>query len=76
MAKKENIEDLNNVDQQQRLEVLRICAASFLEIRDFSNANKYYLEILDIDPDNFDAYLNLAMIDCKTNSIEELFDYY
>ena len=76
MAKEKEIEELNENDKAQRLEVLRICAASFLETRDFRNADKYYLEILEIDSQDFDAYLNLVMIDCKTTTIEELFNYY
>ncbi|MBR4461210.1 MAG: hypothetical protein IKS51_01315, partial [Erysipelotrichaceae bacterium] len=80
MTKKQNtdtkINKKNDESISQRLDVLKICATSFIENKDFKHAEEYYLEMLELDEDCFDAYLGLLLVDTKSSDINELFSYY
>jgi TolA-binding protein len=80
MTKKQNtdteIKIKNDETLEQRLDVLKICANSFIENKDFKHAEEYYLEMLELDEDCFDAYLGLLLVDTKSADVNELFGYY
>ena len=80
MAKEQNTEKKNHKKNdeslKQRLEVLKICAQSFIDNKDFKHAEEYYLEMLELDEECFDAYLGLLLVDTKSADTNELFSYY
>ena len=80
MTKKQNTETNNHKKNDetisQQLEVLKICAQSFIDSKDFKHAEEYYLEMLDLDEECLDAYLGLLLVDTKSADINELFGYY
>ena len=73
MTKKQNTDTKTNKKNdesiEQRLDVLKICAASFVESKDFKHAEEYYLEMLELDEDRFDAYLGLLLVDTKSADV-------
>lgn len=62
------------VDKNNEIDALLKRIFMFLEEGDWSNADKYCEKVLDIDPENAEAYLGKLMVEYELNYIEQFTD--
>ena len=62
------------VDKANEIESLLKRVFMFLEEGDWSNADNYCEKVLDIDPENAEAYLGKLMVEYELNYIEQFTD--
>ncbi|MBO7698923.1 MAG: hypothetical protein J6S38_07825, partial [Erysipelotrichaceae bacterium] len=73
MSYSQNKEEINKVFQ---LNSLNNRGRFFLRTEDYEGARECFLSVLEIDDKNYDALINLLMIDGSYRSIEELIGHY
>ncbi|MBQ2659139.1 MAG: PASTA domain-containing protein [Erysipelotrichaceae bacterium] len=65
-----------SIESNISIDALKKRGTMFLEDGDFETAAEYFERVLDLDPENADAYLAKLMIKTKQKNLPDLLDYY